>query len=1214
MLSQPRLLLRKELIMWFAFFKFDLRYQLRQPLLWVISLLLGALAFGVSTSDAIQVGGAIGNINRNAPVVIVQFFGVFTLLSMFLVTIFIAGTVLRDTEIGIADMIFATPIRKQDYLLGRFLAGLITCVCIFILVGVGLLLGPLMPWIDSARLGPFSLYPYAWAMGVFVLPNLLFISALLLLLAVTTRSMMLVYIGVLAFFILWIVASAFSDDINNEWIASLIDPFGLNAFERMTRYFSVFESNNILPTVDSFLLANRLVWSTIALILFGASHILFTPQHIRAGRRFFKKAIPPTTIIASPLITGLPRIEVSNGRGIPWQQCWSLFCFDVTTVFKGLPFLVMLLFAVVNFVAVATQSNGMFGTAVYPVTRLMLLVLNGSFNFMLVIILTFYAGELIFKNRQLKMAEICDALPIPNWVPLFVKCLALIGIILSFMLIGVFSGVCFQWFKGGTNIEVLLYAKGVLLDSTFFVLVGMCAIALQVFTNNKFLGYLLIILLLISQIAMGALHFDHNLYMYAGLPAIPYSDMNGYGHFFTGWGWYALYWGFFAISLLIMAHSFWVRGLSTEGGTRLRLAVQRLKGRWGVALILTMTSFIATGIWIFYNTNVLNEYIAGDVEMDQKADYEKKYAQYKDRPLFKITRVRADVDIFPAERRVMIRGHYVLQNKTAKPLDTLYVQINPKTETTWNKLPPHEVTLQDIKVGFSIIKLKQPIAAGASLPLDFTVAIRHLGFTNTGMSNPVKTYGNQFNFNGTFFNNQDFFPHFGYNKAQELTDRNERRKRGLKEAERMPKLDDQAERINSILTADADWIDFETTVSTAPNQIALAPGYLQNSWEQSGRRYYHYKMDRPMLPFFAYLSANWEIKKAEWQGIPIEIYYDKRHGYNVDRMIAASQKSLDYYTEQFTPYQHKQLRILEFPAYQSFAQSFANTIPYSEAVGFIADLRNPEDIDYVYYITAHEIAHQWWGHQVIGANVQGATMLMESLAQYFALMVMEKEYGRTKMRRFLRHELDAYLRGRGGDPIEELPLYRVEGQQYIHYNKGSLIFYRLRDEIGEEALNRALKRFLQSKGGQTPPYTTSQELIEIIRSETPFEKQSLVTDLFEKMVIYDNRVQTATARQRLDGKWEVTMQLHLAKKEVDGKGVETSRLYDEPVEIAVFARSPGEKEKDERLLFIDKRQLRGAQATVTLIVDEKPFEVGVDPYNKLIDRLPTDNRKKVHIE
>jgi ABC-2 type transport system permease protein len=224
---------------------------------------------------------------------------------------------------------------------------------------------------------------------------------------------------------------------------------------------------------------------------------------------------------------------------------------------------------------------------------------------------------------------------------------------------------------------------------------------------------------------------------------------------------------------------------------------------------------------------------------------------------------------------------------------------------------------------------------------------------------------------------------------------------------------------------------------------------------------------------------------------------------------------------------------------------------------------------------------------------------------------MEKEYGRHQMRRFLRYELDRYLSSRGAEAIEEQPLMRVENQQYIHYNKGSLVFYRLRDEIGEEALNRALQRFVKDKAFQEPPFTTSAELLQYIRAETPPAKQALITDLFEKIVFYDNRVTSASAKKRPDGQWDVTMKLHLAKMETDGRGKETARAYDEPVEIGVFARAKGAKEADERVLLLDKRVLAGDNPTVTVTVKEQPFDVGLDPYNKLIDRVSGDNRKEV---
>jgi len=351
------------------------------------------------------------------------------------------------------------------------------------------------------------------------------------------------------------------------------------------------------------------------------------------------------------------------------------------------------------------------------------------------------------------------------------------------------------------------------------------------------------------------------------------------------------------------------------------------------------------------------------------------------------------------------------------------------------------------------------------------------------------------------------------------------------------------------------------------------------------------------------------VKRDAWtspsgERVPIEIYYDAKHPYNVDRMILGVKKSLDYFTKNFSPYQHKQVRILEFPGYRTFAQSFPNTIPFSESIGFVADLRDKESIDYVFYITAHEVAHQWWAHQVIGGNVQGSTMIVETMAQYSALMVMEKEYGRDKMQKFLRYELDRYLRDRGSELVAEKPLVLVEDQGYIHYRKGSLVMYALRDYIGEAAVNRALAKFIRDYGFSGPPYTTGGELVRYFRAEAGPEHQELITDLFERITLFDNNTRTVTSTKRADGKYVVKVTVASTKLRGDDKGEEKPIPVNDMIDIGVF----GEKEK---VLFSEKRRITKPLETFEIVVGEKPVKAGIDPFNKLIDRNPKDNVKSL---
>ena len=279
-----------------------------------------------------------------------------------------------------------------------------------------------------------------------------------------------------------------------------------------------------------------------------------------------------------------------------------------------------------------------------------------------------------------------------------------------------------------------------------------------------------------------------------------------------------------------------------------------------------------------------------------------------------------------------------------------------------------------------------------------------------------------------------------------MSDDNDRKEKGLPKRERMMERNDPRGTDMSLFGDEADHIDFKMQMSTDKGQIAIAPGYLVKQWEETGRVYFQYDMDAPMCNFFSMISANYAVKKDKWNDVNLEIYYHPGHEYNLDKMMEGMKDALAYYTKNFSPYQFRQLRIMEFPRYATFAQSFANTIPFSEGIGFISKINDPDkDIEFVYYVTAHEVAHQWWGHQVLEARVKGNAMLSESMSQYSALMVLKHKFTPEIIERYLKYELDRYLRGRAGEQKKEQPLEFVEGQGYIHYQKASLVFYALQD-------------------------------------------------------------------------------------------------------------------------------------------------------------------------
>nr|MBP7515924.1 hypothetical protein [Flavobacteriales bacterium] len=508
--------------------------------------------------------------------------------------------------------------------------------------------------------------------------------------------------------------------------------------------------------------------------------------------------------------------------------------------------------------------------------------------------------------------------------------------------------------------------------------------------------------------------------------------------------------------------------------------------------------------------------------------------------------------------------------------------------------------------------LEKPLMPGGDLR--FKVIATHV---EKGFENETRVM--QLNHNGTFFNNMDLIPVIGYSPDGELRDKSDRKDHDLPPKERMPRLTgDPAQRMRTYLIPNSDWVHVRTVISTSPDQIAIAPGSLEREWTESGRRCFEYVVDHKSMNFYSFMSARYEVHREKWNDVDVEVYYHPSHAVNVPRMANSIKKSLAYYSGHFGPYRHKQARIIEFPRYQTFAQAFPGTMPYSEAIGFIADLSDTTDIDMVFYVVAHEMGHQWWAHQVIGADMQGSTLLSESMAQYSALMVMENEYGRDHMRKFLKLESDKYQRSRGSEELKEVPLLEVENQGYIHYNKGSVVLYGLRDFVGEDSLNKAFKALVDTFGYAEPPYPTALDMYRELEKVVPDSLDYLLEDGFKKITLYGNRMEEATAHMLPDSTYEVKLRIHGEKNYADSLGRETTAVMNDWMDVSIlrypaFGRK-ADKSKNDVPLLQKRLRLKSGMNELTFIVEEKPMQAVIDRDNLFFDRVMLDNLKKVEVE
>jgi hypothetical protein len=751
--------------------------------------------------------------------------------------------------------------------------------------------------------------------------------------------------------------------------------------------------------------------------------------------------------------------------------------------------------------------------------------------------------------------------------------------------------------------------RGFIYYTIAYVYLAVLSCLFQVLSSNRMLGMLLfVVFMLLLTMSRDILGVEHVLLSY-GLPDMyaPLSDMNSDSRFAIAGMWLRLYWGSIAGFLLIVTYMFWPRGIAQSFKFRCRqLSTFKSKGLTFVSLAL-LTIFVSSGSFIFYNTNSLNTYYTM-TEIEQfKVDYEKKYRQYENLPMPRIIDVKMDVDIYPYKRRIETRSSQVLQNKTGQEINTIHLNFPLKAKVISVALEGAKQLSVDERFGYYIFELNKPLLPGEKRTLSFENLIQQQGFKNSRQDFRLVR-------NGSFISNNQLTPRIGFYPSLMISDRDKRRDYGLEPLPRMPKLTDTDNHTNSYVSHDSDFVNFETTVSTVEGQQAIAPGYLVKEWQQGKRRYFHYKMDKPIMNYYAYLSADYKVKRDSLNGIDIEVHYHKAHNYNVERMITSAKDSLAYFSEAFSAYQYRQLRILEFPSYKTSATAYPNTIAFSEAIGFVVDTTDPHKIDLPYYVTAHEVAHQWWAHQVMAANAQGGTMLVETLAQYSALLVMEQKYGKHQLRKFLKYELDKYLRGRSKDAEGELPLYKVEGQSYIHYRKGALVMYALRDYVGEQTVNLALKRLVKNHAFKSTPYALSTDFIGYLKEAAGAEHHALIEDLFEKITFFDMKASKSEVTKLADGRFKVTLELDVAKYYEDALGNKSEVPFDFSVDVGLFVKKPSARGYEESdVIIMEKHQLNSGQTTLEFIVDKEPKFAGVDPYNKLIDRDSNDNLAKVEV-
>lgn len=1172
-------------------FRYEFAHRLRSISTWIYAVVLFLIGFyiihvAVTGTNPIHVNSPQGLAEKM--VLLCGLFGILVTAGLF------SDAVLRDRAAGMDALLVTTRLRPAEYLRGRFLAALAINGILLFAIPIGLAVATQMPYLSRDAFGPNTLAAYLQPLLLFALPNLVLAGVILFTIAALTRHVIPVYLGAIAIFIGCLLTGSFWADITNPLLSALADPLGLNALKAMTGYWTGVERNTRLIGFPPTLVWNRFLWLAISAALFAVLQRTFRFTQREERRRGGEPVDAPGEASPKRASGAVPQLRGVFGSRTRMRQALAVMRQSLAEAMSGRAFPVAFL-AAIGLVVLWGWNAGetIYDTMTWPVTHLVAAIVMTEPAFVIPwLVIVLFAGELVWKERETGAAQIADAAPVRTSVVLFGRFLALAGIVALFHLAFLIGGILLQVLHGYYDFEPVLYLQ-ILFGWSLaeHILLAAFAMTVHVLVNHKYVGHAVALLATIFNSA--AMYGIHHLVVYNGGPKLVYSEMNGFGPFVTPFVWFKLYWAAWAMLFAVVAMLFWVRG--PELGVRQRLATARarLTGRTARMAAVAVALILSLGGFIFYNTNVLNDYLPPQKAEWPQVEYERRYARYANLPQPVIAGAELRFEIYPERGALDARGSYRLVNETGVPIRSVHVETPNGRDyevrsMTFDRASKAE--LLDPEHGYRIFALERALAPGQSMQFSFDVAFRPRGFRHGGGQTMVVA-------NGSYFDRR-LLPFIGYQPGFEVSDVAQRKRFGLPPHPPLPGPGDPTARRFQSQFRDGDRMHVETIVGTAADQIAVVPGMLRRSWTEKGRRYVHYSSRIPERFAASVFSARYAVAKGRWNDVALEIFHHPPHRANLDRMMSGMQAALGYYASAFGPYPYREMRIIEVPPYSINGRAFPSALALSEP-NFITRT-GPGIVDLTFFGTAHEVAHQWWGGQIRPAYAKGRGFVSESLANYSAMLVTEKVLGPAEARRVYDYQMNRYLQKRG-ETGKDVPLLEVDDHPHVSYGKGAVALYTLREHIGTEALNGALRRFLEKYSGSGPPYPTSLDLYAELRAATPPSLYPLLTDLFETMTLWDVKTQSATTRRLPDGKYEVTLEVIAQKLRADKIGVETPTPMDDLVEVGVFAEG-----KDDPVYLVRHRIHTGKQ-TIRITVPQEPSRAGVDPNRKLIERERGDN-------
>ena len=1075
---------------------FELKYRFSKWMTYIfMAMMIFQAAWYAKGSFEFYVNDAT---NFNAAGIIYQSLAGGGMLMIIAIAVITGTALFKDIEFKTAETFYSYPVSDKTWFLGKFTAAYLVNLSICLSYTLGFSILQYTGIAEPDKFGPVPWGQLLHAFLIFSVPNMFIVTAIALSLVVFFRTMAASYMGIFLVTMLFIIAEGTRE--NSAFITAvyLIDPFCFTHTKDVVESMTVAQKNFSYLPLEGIYWANRIIWLVIAGTLTAVATRKFSFSYFLTKPVNKKKTFDDNAEIS--FSQGLA-IAVNKvfGVGENIKKLVRLSFLEIKNTTRPVGFKITFGILAIMFFGYNIMWNAEYyiHTDTLPITSSMTFTRlpNGVF---ILILLSIFAGELLFKERSSQMWQLTDALPVPTWVSYLSKYIAMAAVAMMFVFALFIPGLLVQIIQGFYDFEISVYLND-LFSYHFGWLNYLMVIALAFFVGSvfsqRFVAHIITVAILLFIIVMADIEIIEQVrFMFPFTPGIEdYSEMAGYGIYDIAAGKYALMWTFLSLVFIIAGIWFWNRGSIQPPKSRFALGKTQMHIVGKLAIVILLVGFFFLQNSIVAKEQEIPNFQTKHQQDENDAEYEKlfKYIEEQNQPY--VCGLDLTIDIQPAIRKADYSFEMQLTNKDSSTIDSLHMNLKDFAVL-------HEISLNGTALSHAWFNeehnqlayhLAMPIAAGDTVSLKGSGTLQYTGFSSIDPQPALV-------FNGSFIET-DIVPHIGYNYNKELNQNRMRGDLGLEKlTSRMDDISDMKSLENDAICPNALWQNTTIRVRTSSDQTAFASGKFIGTETIEGKEYAVYKTEKPASMDWQIGTAKYQTYTASVKNIDLSILYDERHDYNLEHMKDAVEKGIDYLEKYFGAYPYAQLRITEIPFYndEDFYAT-PNQIAISEKHCWTADGRREKDLSYIYYTLCREVFVQWVQQNVQVADVQGADMILKAIPEAYALAYVRQQFGDEILDIYVKKKQDRYGKGRGNESNTESPLIYADGADYLEVNKGAMELLYVMQEIGITEFSTIFNSWVAETKKKNLVF---KDFYEIIESKYPVDGKVGLTDRFEKVL------------------------------------------------------------------------------------------------------------------